>query len=327
MLKKAFYVISVCVDIYAFIVGINDISHKISKEPSPLLMLVIWIVFVLTLLFSVAYTIYLIVKLKCQNCGTHKIPCSIYAYYRAKIRNKTKTAIYAMHMIYHCMYEEKQKIHNADIDNDIDSIKSNVNRFLENAGWALRIILGIEINISVKLASQHSGNDILETYTYVIGKMNANKRHKFNKYILDVNLNKRYVDLHSCCLASRQYALEKGNSEYATNSVFNYLLLKGGGYWLSNDLDLDEKNEMFYSSSDYRKCYCSLGIFAIKAPKLSEDVGLLHSKGFLTFDSEKPNLFVENECQQLMGFIAHCLFEILIEYNYAACKKNQKQKK
>ncbi len=314
ILRFAIYLISVCVDVYAFFVGINEISYKISHNPSPLLIGSIWIIFIGTFVFVIMHTIHWAVKRKCQNSGTHNIPCSLYSYYRAKLKNQTKTALHAMHFVYHSMYEQKEKIrNNRMVYKDLDSIKGNIiNPFLEDARMALQTSLGIDVNISIKLLKKCNDKNILETYFYLIKSLKSeDKREVQNSYILLLDASENLVNYNSCCSASIDYNRRFGNEEYATNSIFNYLMIKENATdWLSNDLEIDEKEAQFYSSSKYRKCYRSLAVFVIKAPQNT------NAKGLLTFDSEKPNLFVEKECREIMGFIAHCLFEIINETYY-----------
>lgn len=331
ILKFIFYCISVCVDLYAFIVGIDEISSKISQTPSLLLISSVWAIFIVTLSFVIIYTVHWIVKHRFKVCGTHSIPCSLYSYYRARLKNKTKTALHAMHFIYHSMYEQKQKIRNNRTNyNNIESIKESIIKpFLENARMALQSSLGFDVNISIKLFKICDGKEILETYVYLIKSSDSeNQRMIYNNYILLIDTSESYANLGSCCRAAIDYDQKNGNEKYAINSIFNYLMIKKEATdWLSNDLDLDEKYENFYSSSKYRKLYRSLAVFVIKAPKSV----LLNSdesnsiKGLLTFDSEKSNLFVEKECREIMGFIAHCLYEIINEtYICAETRKNIK---
>lgn len=332
VLKFIFYLISICVDTYAFIVGINDISRKISNPPSPLLISAVWIVFIATLLFTIIYTGHWLMKQKCQYCGTHNIPCSLYSFYRAKLKNQTKTALHAMHFVYHSMYEQKQKIRNNRLTyKDLDSIKQDIIRpFLENVRMALQSALGFDVNISIKLLRKHGDKELLETYTYLIKSSYSEKQRDIQSYILLINTSEGYVSLNSCYNASIDYDKKHGNKEYATNSIFNYLMLKKEATdWLSNDINIDERNKKFYSSSKFRKHYRSLAVFVIKAPRVSSSDSNenSHLKGVLTFDSEKPNLFVEKESREIMGFIAHCLYEIINEtYLCTEAKRNRNSK-
>ncbi len=88
--------------------------------------------------------------------------------------------------------------------------------------------------------------------------------------------------------------------------------------WMSNDLDVEEQADNFHSSSEYRHLYKSLAVFLIKRPTLGEhDVQVINEvEGLLTFDACKSNVFVEKECRQIMGFVAHCVFEIFKEISH-----------
>lgn len=324
ILKCIIYWLSIIADAYTIYNGVDNVAATISKEPPFLLNIIIYILLIVSIFFVFIYTVAWIINRKCKRCGTRNIPCSWYYFFRAKIKNKTNTALNAMHSLYHSMYEQEEKIrNNRDRYNDLETIKIDVIKpFLQSAKRELQNALGIKVNISIKLLTVVENQYILETYAYLMDRPSEN-RDMQNNYILLAGDKDLLVDLKLCHKVSKNYSKKHGNGKYAINSIFNFLMIhKNNTDWMSNDIDIDEKNEEFFSSSDNRNCYKSLGIFVIKAPKIDSsdvaDVGPL--KGFLTFDSVDPNIFVEKECREIMGFIAHCLYEIINETYHVSSK-------
>lgn len=80
---------------------------------------------------------------------------------------------------------------------------------------------------------------------------------------------------------------------------------------MTNDLSVDQQRNTFYTSSEnFPRDYKSLAIFKIIPPE--KDV---LPEGFIIFDSEKCGLFSEEICAQIMGLVAHFLYEIFFEIN------------
>ena len=103
------------------------------------------------------------------------------------------------------------------------------------------------------------------------------------------------------------------NEIYQKNSIFDYVLSTNNCSWISNDLRLDEKKGLFFSSSRYyKRKYKSLAVFGIIPPSNGRRNAI---KGVLTFDSFNTRIFSEEECTMLMGLFAHHLYEILNEMN------------
>lgn len=298
-------------DGYTLYTGVDSISKKIMAAPPFWLIALIWVILIFTILYALTYTLLMLMRNRCTKCGTHNIPCSIMAYFHAKCQNRTQTSIKMMQGLYKKMVQSRQTIKkDKQRYPNINSRREIIEDFLVASRETLKKSLFVNVRISLKTFCKKDENYILQTYTYVIENLDDNKRTKKNDYILSLRGTDTYQDLKTWHNASKSYSEKHGRTPFASNSIFNYLVATGNLYWLSNDLDKDEKDGIFHTSSEYRNLYNSLGVFLIKSP-IKEESAKSDIKGVLTFDSSKTNIFVERECQLLMGFITYCVYELL----------------
>lgn len=310
-MKRIIYVISIVADVYILYTGVDAVSKKIIETPSFWVKELIWMILIFTVSYALMYTLLMLMRNRCIKCGTHNIPCSIMAYFHAKCQNRTQTSIKMMQGLYKKMVQSRQIIKkDKQRYSNINSRKEIIEDFLVASRETLKKSLFVNVRISLKTFCQKGNNNILQTYTYVIENLDDNKRTKKIDYILSLRGTDTYQDLRTWHNASKSYSEEHGRTPFASNSIFNYLVATGKLYWLSNDLDEDEKNGIFHTSSEYRNLYNSLGVFLIKSP-VEVEIPKSGIKGVLTFDSSKTNIFVERECQLLMGFITYCVYELL----------------
>ena len=317
---KKFISVSICIlsiaaDICTLYVGLKSLLQNIIENPPTWLLTIAYLLLLFGTFYAIFYIVLSFFDKRCEKCGTHKIPCSYFAYFSAKLLNKTQKSLHAMHMIYHEAHHAKQQIlKDRQKYNNFETSKPLVEEYLSAAIAALQHALGLDVKASVKNALQDDCDFFLQTYTYVVPKMDENIDRDINsKYIILMLDDNSPQDLLTWCNASIKYAKKYGNGKYLSNSIFNYLLRTGKPFWMSNDLDIDEKNHIFYTSSSYRPSYKSLAVFLIMKPKEKGQENASDIKGILTFESHKTNVFVEKECVQIMGFIAHCLYEVLTE--------------
>ena len=66
--------------------------------------------------------------------------------------------------------------------------------------------------------------------------------------------------------------------------------------------------------------YKSMAVFKIAPPERN-----ILPEGLLIFDTEDKGRFAEKECSQLMGYIAHLLYELFLEYHIY--EQNRESKK
>lgn len=310
-MKRIIYVISIVADVYTLYTGVDAVSKKIIETPPFWVIALIWMILIFTVSYTLMYTLLMLMRNRCIKCGTHNIPCSIMAYFHAKCQNRTQTSIKMMQGLYKKMVQSRQIIKkDKQRYSNINSRKEIIEDFLVASREILKKSLFVNVRISLKTFCQKGNNNILQTYTYVIENLDDNKRTKKIDYILSLRGTDTYQDLKTWHNASKSYSEEHGRTPFASNSIFNYLVATGKLYWLSNDLDEDEKNGIFHTSSEYRNLYNSLGVFLIKSP-VEVEIPKSGIKGVLTFDSSKTNIFVERECQLLMGFITYCVYELL----------------
>lgn len=310
-MKRIIYVISIVADVYTLYTGVDAVSKKIIETPPFWVIALIWMILIFTVSYALMYTLLMLMRNRCIKCGTHNIPCSIMAYFHAKCQNRTQTSIKMMQGLYKKMVQSRQIIKkDKQRYSNINSRKEIIEDFLVASRETLKKSLFVNVRISLKTFCQKGNNNILQTYTYVIENLDDNKRTKKIDYILSLRGTDTYQDLRTWHNASKSYSEEHGRTPFASNSIFNYLVATGKLYWLSNDLDEDEKNGIFHTSSEYRNLYNSLGVFLIKSP-VEVEIPKSGIKGVLTFDSSRTNIFVERECQLLMGFITYCVYELL----------------
>lgn len=310
----AIYILSIFADLYTIYSGLESTIKNWIAEPPLWIIILAYLLFIISILYVVYYSLHLYLMRKCILSGTHEIPCSLFSYMWAKYINKTRTSLHVMHKIYHESYFTKQKIRdNRDRYNNIEAIKPLVKHFLDTAILAVQRTLHIDTKISVKKITQIQQDYVLQTYIYVTGNLNGHEmRSTERKYIITELNDNMPRTLSTWYDVSKHYATRNGNAQYVSNSIFNYMIGMGVPCWMSNDLKIDEQNKIFHTSSDYRSLYKSLAAFLIMKPKDDENE-VSEVEGILTFESDKTNVFVEKECQQIMGFVAHCLYEIFKE--------------
>lgn len=254
-----------------------------------------------------------------EKIGTHGIPCTLMSMYHFKIANKNNKLLYSIHRdIYHHYY----KI--------IDDICSQRIGSVENANKAIEELVRVihssilktfkmDLTINIKrLSLDRQENLCLVPFIHYrnVAERGFHNPRDFNySYfiaIADFERLSRYVTM------AKAY---RDRERYEVNSIFTYLINKRKRYWMSNNLKIDEKDGIFYTSSDnYPEYYKSLAVFSIAPP----DKDVL-PEGLLILDTKKTGKFSEAECAQLFGYIAHLLYELLKEYNKYESKKKQKR--
>lgn len=319
-MKKFFFILSIVADGYTAWQGINYIVGKVHTQPPFWLIALLLCLFILCTLYILFYLMISALKRKCVKHGTHEIPCSLYSFFFAHVINMTKSSLHAMHYIYHSQYAARDNMRNTKCKSIRGKeVRTIINKFLGDAQFALNYSLHIKVRLSLKLQTLKGKDAVLETYTYVVDKKDSLDRIENLYYKVSVENAKIYDTMNQWCNDAKRYAEKNGNSKYASNSIFNYLIGVNKPYWFSNDLQKEEENGEFFSSSQNRSKYKSLAVFLVREPDANNSKKT--TKGLITFDSDKTSIFVEKECIQIMGFIAHCMYEILKEF------ENGKQEK
>lgn len=115
-------------------------------------------------------------------------------------------------------------------------------------------------------------------------------------------------------------------SKYIENELdsclgyYDLKIVKNDSTSVLTGLTIDQESDLFYTSSDnYPSYYKSLAVFSLTPPE--KDVV---PEGLLIFDTKKTGKFSEIECINLFGYIAHLIYELLIEYSNYESKKKQK---
>ena len=302
--------------IVTYISGYNEVCDYMAKYkiPSWLTTSVLSIFgFITVLLIPI-----LIYKMLClctlkyrKRIGTHQIPCSFYRMVQYKFNNKNNTLLYEVHKnLYHQCFSLKKKIRNNEFSNE-KALKEAMANFLAVINGAIYKIFGIDLTINIKkIDADAEGNLILSPYIHCKGNQDVNSPfdRNFNYQYILLGGNSNDITLYTGLAVD--YNTKNGNSQYKVNSIFSYLLDKDKNTcWMSNDLSIDSKNKIFYTSSDnYMEHYNSLAVFKIIQPE-----NKTIPKGIIVFDSHDPYKFSEAECKLFMGFVAHLFYEIFDE--------------
>lgn len=243
---------------------------------------------------------------KCKKYGTHGIPCKVEYLYNYKVLNRNKRILLRLHKYtYHNTYIIKREIETHRLS-DKKEVKEFVRQLVSVFQESLSLIFNLDMTIGIKLITSSGRRNVLQTYLLIPSK---DEVERDNRKVLDDYLLKR-IDSDDIT----DYAKEV--SKFTTqrlpqNSAFNYVLSSNKTYWMSNDLRIDEKEGVFMTTSkNYKKYYNSMAVFAI-CPPCFDGEAKVTMRGVLTFDTLETGQFCENECKFLMGYLAHCLYEIL----------------
>lgn len=272
---------------------------------------------ILTALSIILIIVYMNIKRK--EAGTHNIPCSWVFYWRYKIKNKNNTLLENLHQdIYHNFNNLVEQIQKTKKGNKrkhlvVKDFKNSIIILLQNFHDIFNKNFNLDLSINIYQATQEDDFTIVKRSIF----LRSSKERRKNK---QRDPNYKYV-INSCDDKHiENYTYQARNNKnnksiferYNINSIFDYLMTSSKSSWISNDLKTDEKNNLFFSSSEYYKNgnYKSLAAFAIIPPS-SGEFEQDKVRGILTFDSEKTQVFAEEECNMLMGLMAHLIFEVL----------------
>lgn len=249
------------------------------------------------------------------NIGTHGIPCTLLTMYHFKVANKNNKLLDSIHKdIYHHYYKIKENIRYQRLGS-IEEVNHTIEEFLRVIHSSIYKTFKLDLTINIKRLSL----DRLDNLCLVpfIHYRNVDERNKDNprdfNYIYYIEVME-YERLIRYANRARNYKSDRG---YEVNNIFTYLINQKKRYWMSNDLEKDMEAGLFYTSSDnYPEYYHSLAVFSITPPE--KDVV---PEGLLIFDTKKTGKFSEKECTNLFGYIAHLIYELLMEYNNYESKK------
>lgn len=292
--------------------------------------------------FIVRFSFYMNKKLK--DFGTHKIACSPNAYWKYKIRNKNRTLLKNVHQdLYHAVFELKQKIRKTreekralskstkvnkrdagddskskspdeSIHLDYKDFNEGITELLFKFRTIFKDAFNLDLYLTLYIATVTDKKEtILKFWLFSPSdeeSANGIDLRKQEEYIITNNETK---SLKAYATGAENTYNQKKNSGFDTNSIFDYLMTTNHSSWMSNDLVKDEKDQIFYTSSENYKenhKYNSFAVFAIVPPS---NGGQYRDrvKGVLQFDSIDKKVFSEKECRMLMGLMAHYLNEVL----------------
>lgn len=312
-----FWVYSFGANFVTYISGIEVTKLWLEKSFPSWLCYIILIANAIFLLIVMLYCVILAIQFVTSNyrksIGTHGIPCNIQRTFVCKCRNRNASLLRCIHNdLYHQAYKIKTSIINGDINTR--HLQNEIASFLLTTNIAIMKMFGVDLNVNIKILCTKPHEDFhLLPYCHYRNKESHKsefaREYEFS-YLVSTNL----------CWDLTHYVLEcknHSNTIKKVNSIFNYLLNDHAAYWMSNDLCKDENKKLFYTTSDnFPHCYSSMAVFKIAPP---ESTSL--PKGLLIFDTTQKGVFVEEECAQLMGLVAHLLYELFFEM-----EKHEKKK-
>lgn len=326
-LALTFLVIGAIVDIITLIVDFKDLLVYwlgINVDMAASIKICI-IVFFTLLSIACAFYLYFLIKQELKDAGTHEIPVAIVPYWRYKKQFKMLPLLRIMHCdLYHKLLRSENEISRKKRQRpqeqrnnplSVNDAIPELTQLLDCFHTILYDIFKLDLSISFYLSELEDGNTVLTRCLFLQSRKEQNRGHNRTlnyKYFIE-SCNR--PDLSDYASNADHYIRNNPNSQYKKNSIFDYVLTTNNPSWISNDLEADEKDSKFRTSSGYYKeRYKSLAVFAIIPP------GAANSpqnaiKGLLTFDSHKTKVFCEEECTMLMGLMAHLLHELLENLN------------
>lgn len=252
--------------------------------------------------------------------GTHEIPCTLMTMIHFKVANKNNKLLNSIHRdIYHHYYKIKDDICSHRIGS-VENANKAIEEFLRVIHSSILKTFRMDLTINIKrLSLDRQENLCLIPFIHYrnVAERSLHNPRDFN-YCYYIGIAE-FEKLSRYATMARAY---RDREKYEVNSIFTYLINQRKRYWMSNDLQIDQMNGIFFTSSDnYPEYYKSLAVFSIAPP----DKDVL-PEGLLIFDTKKTGKFSETECAQLFGYIAHLLYELLTEYNKYESKKKQKSR-
>lgn len=259
---------------------------------------------------------------KITDAGTHGIACSIAQFINFRVKNNTSSLLNAIHRdIYHYVCTIKKDIAQAHNNNPehtytLSDFSSQMLQLLQHFHTVLLDVFQIDSSISIYRVSETDGQKLIMSRDFFLKSEEERTKSSIR------NVNHKYLIVKDSELAidelykrAKRYNENNGRGTYLKNSIFDFILSSTHNSWISNDLGLDNRNNVFFTSSpNYKNFYKSLAVFAILPPDCNNnrDAAI---KGILTFDTQKTGMFLEKECVAIMGLMAHVVNEIMESIN------------
>lgn len=300
-------------DILAYVSVFNSLFgtwfNNLSEDIHEIVAIIRWVIIVVLSLVFFYYVLVWFLRKKLKAAGTNGIECDFNYYYYYKLLNRNKSILIHMHKyIYHSAYNITKEIEKNGYKKK-DDVKKSINVLLGNFREALYHSFNIDVSVEVKIVKKRDEEKLLQTYLFVPGSKEQEMEER--------NLKKTYIlneldsdDVTDYVKKSKKFAKDKGSGDVLTNSAFDYVLSTTKTFWMSNDLAIDTANGNFFTSSEnLNNHYRSMAVFAIIPPGRDGEENL-PIDGILIFDSKDIGIFSEIECKFMMGYMAHCLYDI-----------------
>ena len=312
--------------------GWDKIVEYLSRVLGPIISkALVYVNYFILLILAIIVVLYYVVRYFTrkyrEHIGTHGIPCALINVYYYKIANRHNKLLRSIHKnIYHNVYKLKDDISKHRIQSIVE-VNKGIDDLLYDIHLAIMRSFGLDLTINIKKLIMDRNNNLclipFKHFRNGAERNSTDNPRAFNySYFIEPD---EYERLSKYAVKARQYHNQHGeNRKYEVNSVFTYLITKRMRYWMTNDVALDEQVGNFYTSSDnYPESYKSIAVFSLTPPESN-----ILPEGLIIFDTKKKGAFSEEECVNLFGYIAHLLYELIIEYNrYERKIKQEKGKK
>ena len=192
--------------------------------------------------------------------------------------------------------------------------ETDVDNLLKSISLLFKKCFNLDLSINIYISGEENSKTVLKRNVFLKnGEENRRSLQRENNYLYVIT-DCPVKDEAAYATNTKAECGKNTNPRYHYNSVCDLIMTSNKGSWFSNDLGVDENKNSFFSSSKYykEKYYVSLAFFAIIPPSKGKDVSET-VRGLLTFDARKTEVFSEEECNMLMGLMAHLIFEVLQE--------------
>lgn len=280
----------------------------------------------------VMVVLYLLVYWICYKLGVRKVRCSVTCLICYILNSFKNNSEYYIHqLLYHKKYSLLKALKHKEVTKYEDIVLQNaIEEYLRLCNDIIYRLIGADCSVNVKLINSKLEDGCFEATTYKRYTSETEKKNcesprlSEGKFIIKfhemVNWEKS-VNSVNCDIDN-----DRNNKKYIRNSAYDYVISSNVRYWMSNNLQLDLKQNKFVCSNDnWATFYNSIAVFTIAPPTDNKpEEECQNIIGLLIFDSLKSHAFTNRKCKLMMGLMAHMLYELfnVIEQNRE--KKNGK---
>ena len=287
---------------------------------------------------KISYTFFILLPVSILSCifliKKHLVSKGVWGEpYKFRLLVKRLNPFLSSHLVkdYHDLYhliEDKRNFisKNRNLDPLSKIGRTFTSEILQRFNYILKTATSVDFSINIKLFVRNDALDegfvsfdkaILKTYErFECGSEKTQIQNGLRKRTSTEN----YVVQHwEADEKDQLYEMIKGyRGNYVRNLAYDYSLGPLEHYWLSNNLENDEKKCRFCSTSrDYKNYYSSLGVFLIAPPLVAGEHIINKDKvlGLIVFDSKESNVFHKIFTRHILGYFSHLIYDYLMYYS------------